>query len=96
MHLFVNVEGNGVSIWDIVSGKIITRLANHQKTVTKICFEGTGNWFASSSLDHQVKIYDLNNYQVINSFKYTAPILSFAVSVSSLSLSPSPSNFTDF
>ena len=74
-------EGNGVSMWDIVSGKVITRLANHQKTVTKICFEGSGTWFASSSLDHQVKVYDLSNYQVVNSFKYTAPILTFAISV---------------
>ena len=68
-------------MWDIVSGKVITRLANHQKTVTKICFEGSGTWFASSSLDHQVKVYDLSNYQVVNSFKYTAPILTFAISV---------------
>lgn len=59
----------------------MTRLMNHQKTVTSVCFDGTGTRLFSGSLDHQVKIYDLDLYQVSHSIKYTSPILDLGISV---------------
>ena len=76
--------GNGVALRDLMTGKEITRLVNHQKTVTSICFDGAGTRMFSASLDHQVKIYDLTNYKVSHSMKYAAPILDLGISVSFL------------
>lgn len=73
--------GCSIKIWDVLGGpKPLFVLGNHQKTVTSLCFDGTGMRMLSGSLDHQVKVYDLQTYGVVHSIKYAAPILAVAVS----------------
>ena len=55
-------------------------LSNHRKTITSLCFDGTSTRLITGSLDHHVKIYDVQDYHVIHSIKYPAPVLSVGMS----------------
>ena len=76
----VAAVGSGLIIRDVMTGKEIASFANHQKTTTSLCFDGTGERLFSASLDHQVKVYDLEKFQVSHSIKYDAPVLDLAIS----------------
>lgn len=68
--------------------KPIARLQNHQKAVTTLRFDGTKSRLLSGSIDHNIKVYDLQTFSVTHTFKNHAPVLSFDISVRlSLSLS---------
>lgn len=78
--MFASAGGTTVKIWDMLGRSTpVATLVNHQKTVTSLCFDGPKTRLLSGSLDHQVKVYDLQNFSVIHSFKYAGPILSVAV-----------------
>ncbi|EPZ34148.1 U3 small nucleolar RNA-associated protein 15 domain-containing protein [Rozella allomycis CSF55] len=74
----VSAGGPTVKIWDILAGgKLIHTLNNHQKTVTCLLTDGTRLY--TGSLDHHVKVFDLETYKICHSFKYTNPVLSLAL-----------------
>ena len=71
-----------MKVWDVLSGgNLVHTLSNHQKTITSLAFNGSNTRILSGSLDQQVKIYDVESYKVTHSVKYSAPILSVAISV---------------
>merc|ERR1712063_229362 len=74
--------GAGLIVQDVMTGKQIASFINHQKLATSLCFDGTGERLVSSSLDRQVKVYDLEKFQVAHSIKFDAPILDVAISKS--------------
>ncbi|CAO3616719.1 unnamed protein product [Cunninghamella blakesleeana] len=77
----VSAGGPTIKIWDILSGgKCMHTLSNHQKTVTSLCFNGSASRLVTGSLDHHVKIYNVQDYRVVHSVKYPAPILSVGLS----------------
>jgi len=81
--MVVSAGGNEIKIWDILGGgKLLHTLSNHQKTITCLSFDGTGQRLLSGSLDHQIKIYNTSDYEVVYSVKYPSPIVSLGVSVS--------------
>ncbi|KAJ3149872.1 snoRNA-binding rRNA-processing protein [Geranomyces michiganensis] len=79
--LAASAGGNQVKLWDILGGgRHIHTLANHQKTITCMTFDGSGSRILTGSLDHHLKIYSVRDYKVVHSIKYPAPISSVGVS----------------
>ncbi|CAO3702626.1 unnamed protein product [Rhizopus stolonifer] len=77
----VSSGGPTVKVWDLLSGgRCIHTLSNFQKTVTSMCFDGTASRLVTGSLDQHVKIFDVQDYKVVHSVKYPAPILSVGLS----------------
>ncbi|BBN07081.1 U3 small nucleolar RNA-associated protein 15 [Marchantia polymorpha subsp. ruderalis] len=86
--LVATAGGNVVNIWDVVGGgKLLYSLANHQKTVTKLCFTspdiaGTPSpRLVSASLDGHVRMFELEKFKVTHAAKYSSgSILSMDIS----------------
>ncbi|ORX62440.1 WD40 repeat-like protein [Hesseltinella vesiculosa] len=77
----VSAGGPHVKVWDLLSGgRCLQSLSNHQKTVTSLSFNGSASRLITGSLDHQVKVYNVQDYQVVHNLKYPAPILSLGLS----------------
>jgi len=55
-------SGNKVQIWDIVAGKPLLEICNHQKTVTTLFMDGTETRFLSGSLDGIIKVHDATTF----------------------------------
>lgn len=80
-NMAVSAGGNTIKIWDILGGgRELHSFSNHQKTITSLCFNGNCSRLLSGSLDHHVKIYDIATYKVLHGIKYTAPVMSMALS----------------
>lgn len=77
----ISSGGPIIKVWDLLSGgRCMHTLGNHQKTVTSMCFDGSASRLVTGSLDQHVKIYDVQDYKVVHSVKYPAPILSVGLS----------------
>lgn len=77
----ISSGGPVIKVWDLLSGgRCMHTLGNHQKTVTSMCFDGSASRLVTGSLDQHVKIYDVQDYKVVHSVKYPAPILSVGLS----------------
>ncbi|KAI9251965.1 WD40-repeat-containing domain protein [Sporodiniella umbellata] len=77
----ISSGGPTVKVWDLLSGgRCIHTLSNFQKTVTSMCFDGSASRLVTGSLDQHVKIFDVQDYKVVHSVKYPAPILSVGLS----------------
>ncbi|KAF8974522.1 WD40 repeat-like protein [Flammula alnicola] len=77
----LSAAGPILRVWDIVAGGRCTRaLSNHQKTVTALAFNASGNRLLTASLDQMVKVYDVSTYKVVHTMRYPAPVLCLAVS----------------
>lgn len=80
----ITVGGPILRVWDLNMGRCIRALSNHQKTVTCATFDGTRGRVLTGGLDAMVKVYDVEEWKVVHSMRYPAPVLSLAVSVSIL------------
>jgi U3 small nucleolar RNA-associated protein 15 len=79
--LLLSAGGNELRVWDLLAGgKLLHSFANHQKTITSLCLDGTGTRVLTGSLDQHVKVYDLHHFSVTHGMKYNAPIMTIAVS----------------
>ena len=78
----ITVGGPILRVWDLNMGRCIRALSNHQKTVTCATFDGTRGRVLTGGLDAMVKVYDVEEWKVVHSMRYPAPVLSLAVSVS--------------
>lgn len=77
----VSAGGNYLKVWDLMGGGRETQtISNHQKTITSVFLDGTGGRLLSASIDHHVKIYNTDDYAVVHSIKYSAPVLAAAIS----------------
>lgn len=78
--ILVSAGGNKIKIWDLLGGgKLLYTLSNHQKTITSLCMNGERTRLISGGLDHYIKVYDVTTFNVVQSFTYSAPILSLAM-----------------
>ena len=78
--LAVSVGGPILRVWDLNMGKCVRALSNHQKTVTCASFDGSKSRVLTGGLDMMVKVYDVEDWKVVHTMRYPAPILSLAVS----------------
>ncbi|OCF58551.1 U3 small nucleolar RNA-associated protein 15 [Kwoniella mangroviensis CBS 10435] len=79
----VSVGGPILRLWDLSmasNNKCIRALSNHQKTITCLSFDGEKKRVLTGSLDTMVKVYDTEDWKVVHTMRYPAPVLSLAVS----------------
>ncbi|KAG0265290.1 snoRNA-binding rRNA-processing protein [Actinomortierella ambigua] len=79
----VVLSGGGpiVKVFDLLAGgRPMHTLSNHQKTVTSMCFDHSSSRLLTGSLDHHVKVYNVQDYSVVHSVKYPAPVMSVGLS----------------
>lgn len=73
--------GPNVHLFDtLMGGKYMTTMGNHEKTVTSLCMDNNGGRLLAGSLDHHVKIYDVQSFKMVYNAGYPAPVLSLALS----------------
>ncbi|OLL25335.1 U3 small nucleolar RNA-associated protein 15 [Neolecta irregularis DAH-3] len=77
---FLSAGGPLVKVWDIIAGKCFKELRNHQKAVTTITSDSNCERILTGGLDGHMKIYDVKDWKVVHGVKYSAPILSLALS----------------
>ena len=70
---------NQVSILDVVGGKPLHMLRNHQKTVTTLCLASKDTRLVAGGLDGHLKVYETTGWNVVAGSKYPSPILSLSV-----------------
>ncbi|XP_049850741.1 U3 small nucleolar RNA-associated protein 15 homolog [Schistocerca gregaria] len=85
--ILISASGNKIRVWDILgSFNCLETISNHQKTITGLAYDHTRSRLFASSLESNVKIYDINSYKLAHTIKCSAPVLSVAVSPNSTSL----------
>lgn len=70
---------NQVAILDIVAGKPLHMIKNHQKTVTSLCLASQGSRLVTGGLDGHIKVFETTGWNVVAGSKYASPILSLRV-----------------
>ncbi|MCJ1318525.1 hypothetical protein MMC15_003855 [Xylographa vitiligo] len=70
---------NQISVLDIVAGRPLHILQNHQKTVTSLCFASKSGRLVSGGLDGHVKIFETTGWNVAAGSKYPSPVLALSV-----------------
>lgn len=70
---------NQISVLDIVAGRPLHVLQNHQKTVTSLCFASKGTRLVSGGLDGHVKIFETTGWNIVAGSKYPSPVLAVSV-----------------
>lgn len=70
---------NEISVLDLVAGKPLNVLRNHQKTVTSLCLASNGTRVVSGGLDGHVKVFETTGWNVVAGSKYSSPVLSVNV-----------------
>lgn len=83
----VTAGGTYLKVWDLMAGgKAVTKVQAHQKLITTLCLDGSGDRVLSGSLDHCVNVYNNSTWDVAYTIKHEAPILSVGVSPSNTQL----------
>ena len=78
----LSAAGSILRVWDIVAGgRCLRAMSNHQKTVTSLAFNANSSRLLTGGLDHMVKVYDISNYNVVHTMRYSAPVICLALSV---------------
>ncbi|RFU74345.1 hypothetical protein TARUN_7904 [Trichoderma arundinaceum] len=75
--------GSAVSVLDLVAARPLHLITNHQKTVTSMSLASGGRRLVTGSLEGHVKMFETTGWNVVNSIKYQAPILSVCIIPSS-------------
>ena len=75
---------NQISVLDLVAGRPLQLLQNHQKTVTSLCLASNGTRLVSGGLDGHLKVFETAVWNVVAGSKYSSPILSLSVVSSGL------------
>ena len=70
---------NQISVLDLIAGRPLQLLKNHQKTVTSLCLASSNTRLVSGGLDGHVKIFETTAWNVVAGSKYPSPILSLSV-----------------
>ncbi|KAI9048423.1 hypothetical protein LZ554_007259 [Drepanopeziza brunnea f. sp. 'monogermtubi'] len=70
---------NQISVLDLVAGKPLHLLKNHQKTVTSLCLASNGTRLVSGGLDGHIKVFETSQWNIVAGSKYPSPVLSVNV-----------------
>ena len=70
---------NQIAVLDIIAGRPLQMMKNHQKTVTSLCLASNGSRVVSGGLDGHMKVFETTGWNIVAGSKYPAPILSLAV-----------------
>ncbi len=61
-------EAEAIVVWELGSGQQITSLISHKHLVTTLCFSPCGQLLTSGGEDGTVHIWDVNTWQIINTY----------------------------
>lgn len=75
---------NKIAVLDIVAGKPLHMIQNHQKTVTSLALASNGERLISGALDGHLKVFETTGWNTVSGSKYPSPILSLNVITSGL------------
>ncbi|KAJ5769496.1 U3 small nucleolar RNA-associated protein 15 C-terminal [Penicillium odoratum] len=75
---------NKIAVLDIVAGKPLHMIQNHQKTVTSLALASNGERLISGALDGHLKVFETTGWNAVSGSKYPSPILSLRVITSGL------------
>lgn len=79
--LVLSAGGPLLRAFDLANpSKPLRSLSNHQKTITSLAFTSSGSRLLSGSLDQMVKVWDVASFKVVHTMRYSAPVLSLAIS----------------
>jgi U3 small nucleolar RNA-associated protein 15 len=70
---------NQIAVLDVVAGRPLHMIKNHQKTVTSLALASKGERLVSGGLDGHMKVFETTGWNVVANSKYPSPILSLAV-----------------
>jgi U3 small nucleolar RNA-associated protein 15 len=70
---------NQIAVLDIIAGRPLHLIKNHQKTVTALSLASNGSRLVSGGLDGHMKIFETIGWNVVAGSKFPSPILSLAV-----------------
>ncbi|KKY18752.1 putative small nucleolar ribonucleoprotein complex subunit [Phaeomoniella chlamydospora] len=70
---------NQIAVLDIIAGKPLHIIKNHQKTVTSLALASNGTRLVSGGLDGHLKVFETDGWNVVSGSKYKSPILSLAI-----------------
>lgn len=75
---------NKIAVLDIVAGKPLHLIQNHQKTVTSLALASNGERLLSGALDGHMKVFETTGWNAVSGSKYPSPILSLRVITSGM------------
>ncbi|KAJ5884832.1 U3 small nucleolar RNA-associated protein 15 C-terminal [Penicillium taxi] len=75
---------NKIAVLDIVAGKPLHIIQNHQKTVTSLALASNGERLLSGALDGHMKVFETTGWNAVSGSKYPSPILSLNVITSGI------------
>ncbi|EGD78810.1 hypothetical protein PTSG_01785 [Salpingoeca rosetta] len=91
--MVITAGQNHISIWDVLAGgKLVDKLSNHRQTITGVCLDHTEKRLFSCGLDRMVKVYDVTNWSVVHSMKFTGQLLSMGIAPDDSALAVGHSN----
>ncbi|KAK2759892.1 hypothetical protein FQN54_002626 [Arachnomyces sp. PD_36] len=70
---------NQIAVLDVIAGKPLHMIKNHQKTVTSLSLASDGGRLVSGGLDGHMKVFETSGWNVVAGSKYPSPILSLGV-----------------
>ncbi|KIW37442.1 uncharacterized protein PV06_10482 [Exophiala oligosperma] len=70
---------NQIAVLDIVAGKPLHMIRNHQKTVTCLRLASNNTRLVTGGLDGHMKVFETTGWNVVAGSKYPSPILSLEV-----------------
>ena len=70
---------NQIAVLDVIAGRPLHMIKNHQKTVTVMSLASNGSRLVSGGLDGHVKVFETTGWNVVAGSKYPSPVLSLAV-----------------
>jgi WD40 repeat protein len=79
-HILSGSNDKTVRLWDVASGKELTRLDGHTEGVSNVCFSPDGHFAASGSWDHTVRLWDLDRGRQAHALKHGDYVVGVAFS----------------
>lgn len=70
---------NQIAVLDIIAGRPLHMIKNHQKTVTSLALASNGSRLVSGGLDGHMKVFETTGWNVVAGSKYPSPVLSLAI-----------------
>lgn len=75
---------SSIKLWSLTDGgRFLQEVVVHHKTISSLCVSKDGKYLFSSSLDHSVKVLQLEDFSVVHQFKFKSAVMSICVSVNS-------------
>lgn len=78
--MLATASGSTLTIWDLLSGRILQAVSAHSKTITALSANASATHVMTASLDRTVKVFEVSAGKVVGAIKYDAPLLCVGLS----------------